>query len=228
MSLVYLLKKVPLFSSLTDQSLEDLSDRVRLQRIKQGQVIFRKGDEGTALYILKSGDIKIVLPSKLGEEIIVSIFSEGVFFGEMALLDKEPRSADAIAIKPSEVFVLSREDFQSFLHSDTDAVDSILSSLSKRLRKTDDLLEDICFLSISERFKKLISRLGKAYGKEDGAGIVIDIVLTQKEFGDMIGATRESINREIKALREQGLIEMVDNRIKIIDLSLLEHEDRRY
>jgi len=146
----------------------------------------------------------------------------------MALLDKEPRSADAIAIKPSEVFVLSREDFLSFLHSDTDAVDSILSSLSKRLRKTDDLLEDICFLSISERFKKLISRLGKAYGKEDGAGVVIDIVLTQKEFGDMIGATRESINREIKALREQGLIEMVDNRIKIIDLSLLEHEDRRY
>ena len=228
MSLVYLLKKVPLFSSLTDQSLEDLSDRVRLQRIKQGQVIFRKGDEGTALYILKSGDIKIVLPSKLGEEIIVSIFSEGDFFGEMALLDKEPRSADAIAIKPSEVFVLSREDFLSFLHSDTDAVDSILSSLSKRLRKTDDLLEDICFLSISERFKNLISRLGKAYGKEDGAGIVINIVLTQKEFGDMIGATRESINREIKALREQGLIEMVDNRIKIIDLSLLEHEDRRY
>jgi len=221
-----LLRKIPLFSPLSDEILSNLSTTVRLQKIKQGQVIFRKGDEGTALYILRSGTIKIVLPSRLGAEIIVSIFSDGDFFGEMALLDGEPRSADAVAIKPSELLVLSRNDFLSFLQSDVNAVNSILSVLTKRLRKTHDLLEDVCFLTISQRLSKLILELGKIYGRSEGDSVIIDISLTQKELGDMIGATRESINKELKMLRERGLIEMKGNQIQICDLSRLKRKAR--
>jgi len=221
-----LLRKIPLFSPLSDEILSNLYSTVRLQKIKQGQVIFRKGDEGTALYILRSGTIKIVLPSRLGAEIIVSIFSDGDFFGEMALLDGEPRSADAVAIKPSELLVLSRNDFLSFLQSDANAVNSILSVLTKRLRKTHDLLEDVCFLTISQRLSKLILELGKIYGRNEGDSIILDISLTQKELGDMIGATRESINKELKMLRERGLIEMKGNQIQICDLSRLKRKAR--
>ena len=221
-----LLRKIPLFSPLSDEILSNLSTTVRLQNIKQGQVIFRKGDEGTALYILRSGTIKIVLPSRLGAEIIVSIFSDGDFFGEMALLDGEPRSADAVAIKPSELLVLSRNDFLSFLQSDVNAVNAILSVLTKRMRKTHDLLEDVCFLTISQRLSKLILELGKIYGRNEGDSIILDISLTQKELGDMIGATRESINKELKMLRERGLIEMKGNQIQICDLSRLKRKAR--
>jgi len=117
MTPIEILKQSPLFNSLEYADLEDLVSSMRVQSLKQGQPLFHKGDEGTALYIVKKGAIKIVLPSKIGDEIIVTIFSVNDFFGEMALLDGEPRSANAVAIEPTEVFVLNRNDFLSFLKS---------------------------------------------------------------------------------------------------------------
>ena len=217
-----LLKQIPLFNFLGEQQLNDLSASVRLQTVKQGQAIFHKGDEGTALYIIKSGAVKIVLSSGLGDEIIAGIFSDGDFFGEMALLDGEPRYADAIAIKPSELLVLRRNDFLRFIQSDLNAARSILFSITKRLRKTHDLLEDVCCLTISQRLAKSILELGKIYGYKGEKGIFINLYLTQKELGDMVGATRESINKELKALRTKGIIEIANNRIKICDAIQLE------
>ncbi len=216
-----LIKKIPIFKTLSDSDLNRLSDSLRLKPLKQGQALFWKGDEGTALYIVKKGTIKIVLPSAEGEEIIVTMFSEGDFFGEMALLDGEPRSADAVAIEPSEVFILSRADFLSFLQSNLNAIKSILSLLSKRLRKTDDLLEDTCFLNISARLSKKLIELAKSHGQQKNNKILIDLSLTQKELGDMVGATRESINKELKSLRKQGLIIIEESRIQILDISRL-------
>ncbi len=216
-----LLKKIPLFAPLGEKDLKVLSESVRLQKVKQGQAIFRKGDEGTALYVLKTGRIKIVLPSSLGDEIIVSIFSEGDFFGEMSLLDGEPRSADAIAIEPCELFILSRNDFLAFLQANLSGVKSILALLSQRLRRTDDFLEDVCFLNISDRLTKALLELAKAHGKKDGGKTSIDLTLTQKELGDLVGATRESVNKELKYLREEGLIATEGNKITIINMKKL-------
>ena len=161
-----IIKHIPIFKTLSDSDLNDLIGSLRLKSLKQGQTLFWKGDEGTALYIVKKGTIKIVLPSTGGDEIIVTMFSEGDFFGEMALLDGEPRSADAVAIEPSEVFVLSRNNFLSFLQSNVNAIESILSLLSKRLRKTDDLLEDTCFLNISARLAKKLTELAESHGQK--------------------------------------------------------------
>ena len=122
-----LIKQIPLFRTLDDSDLDDLAAATRLMSLKSGQPLFHKGDEGTALYIVRSGTIKIVLPSRIGDEIIVSILTDGEFFGEMALLDGEPRSADAIAIDASQVIVLRRNDFLVFLQSNRNAIESILS-----------------------------------------------------------------------------------------------------
>ena len=216
-----IIKQIPIFKTLSDFDLNDLVGSLRLKSLKQGQTLFWKGDEGTALYIVKKGTIKIVLPSTGGDEIIVTMFSEGDFFGEMALLDGEPRSADAVAIEPSEVFVLSRNNFLSFLQSNVNAIESILSLLSKRLRKTDDLLEDTCFLNISARLAKKLTELAESHGQKKGSKVLIDLSLTQKELGDMVGATRESINKELKSLRKQGLIIIEESRIRILDISRL-------
>ncbi|MBC8199574.1 MAG: Crp/Fnr family transcriptional regulator [Desulfobacterales bacterium] len=216
-----IIKQIPIFKTLSDSDLNDLVGSLRLKPLKQGQALFWKGDEGTALYIVKKGTIKIVLPSRVGDEIIVTMFSKGDFFGEMALLDGEPRSADAVAIEPSEVFILSRANFLSFLQSNVNAIESILSLLSKRLRRTDDMLEDTCFLNISARLAKKLTELAESHGRKKGSEVLIDLSLTQKELGDMVGATRESINKELKSLREQGLIIIEESRIQILDISRL-------
>ncbi|MBU4539556.1 MAG: Crp/Fnr family transcriptional regulator [Bacteroidetes bacterium] len=216
-----IIKQIPIFKTLSDSDLNDLVDSLRLKPLKQGQTLFWKGDEGTALYIVKKGTIKIVLPSTEGDEIIVTMFSEGDFFGEMALLDGEPRSADAVAIEPSEVFILSRANFLSFLQANVDAIKSILSLLSKRLRRTDDMLEDTCFLNVSARLIKKLIDLAESHGRTKGSEVLIDLSLTQKELGDMVGATRESINKELKSLRKQGLIIIEESRIQILDISRL-------
>jgi CRP-like cAMP-binding protein len=221
-----LIKQIPLFRTLEDSDLEALAAATRLMSLKPGQPLFHKGDEGTALYIVRSGTIKIVLPSRIGDEIIVSILSDGEFFGEMSLLDGEPRSADAIAIDSSKVIVLRRNDFLVFLESNRNAIESILAMLSKRLRSTDEMLEDTCFLSVSVRLAKKLVELSASHGHPEKDTIHIDLSLTQKELGDMIGATRESINKELRGLREKELIRTDGNKIQILSLDGLKRKFR--
>jgi CRP-like cAMP-binding protein len=216
-----LIRNIALFASMDDEDLSNIQTSLRETKIKQGDSLFRKGDEGTSLYIVKSGTVKIVLPSAEGDEIIVTIFSKGDYFGEMSLVDEEPRSADAIAMEETELYVLKRSDFLSFLQSNVEAIKSVLSVLSKRLRRTDELLEDTCFLNISARLAKKLTELAEQHGKVDGKTVYVDLVLTQKELGDTIGATRESINKELKTLREKGLVTTEGNKIRILDMEEL-------
>ena len=219
-----ILKKVPLFQSLQDADLEHLSLSLRVQRLKKKQVLFRKGDEGTALYIIHKGKVKIVLSSKAGEEVIPAIFSQGDFFGEMSLLDQKPRSADAVALEESEVLVLNRTDFFSFLKKNENAIKCVLACLSERLRKTDDMLEDASFLTVAGKLAKKLIELGREFGvkeKKEKPAIKISIRLTQQDIAELIGTTRESINKELKVLRDKGMISTEGGFIKIIDLERL-------
>ncbi len=213
-----ILKDISLFSSLDMSSIERLSQAVKPVSLKQGEILFFKGDEGNCMYIVRSGTIKIVLPSVAGEEIIVSLLHENDFFGVMPMLDGEQRSADAVAVTPVEAFVLGRNDFLSILQSDINALKTILFDLSQMIRKTDDLLEDVCFSPIAIRLAKKLIELSETTGTVEGNTARIDIALTQKEIGDMVGATRESINKELKVLREDKLIELSENKIRILDI----------
>ncbi|MFC1859415.1 Crp/Fnr family transcriptional regulator [Thermodesulfobacteriota bacterium] len=216
-----LLSNIPLFRGLSPEVLADLAERLRMLKARKGDVLFRKESEGTTLYIIQEGAIKIVLPSKLGEEMIVTIFSEGDFFGEMSLLDGMPRSADAVAVEASILLLLNRNDFIAFLRQHDSAMSMILASLSTRLRKTDDLLEDTSFLNIPARFAKKLLELGDTFGRREGDSLEISLRLTQKDLADMVGATRESINKELRTLRERGLVTTTDKVIKIHNIKRL-------
>jgi len=216
-----LLSNIPLFKSLSAEDKAELATLLRVQRVKKGEVLFRKESEGGVLYIIQEGAIKIVLTSKLGDEMIVTIFSKGDFFGEMALLDNMPRSADAVAIEPSRLLLLNRSDFLRFLKENDQAMETILSTLSMRLRKTDDLLEDASFLNIPARFAKKLLEIGETFGNRDGDKVEISLRLSQKDLADMVGATRESINKELRNLREKGLVSIDNKSIIIHDVNLL-------
>ncbi|MFC1816503.1 Crp/Fnr family transcriptional regulator [Thermodesulfobacteriota bacterium] len=216
-----LFDQVPLLKNLAPEDLKDLGSLFRELKVDKGDFLFLKGSEGTALYIIQEGAIKIVLPSRMGDERIVAIFSAGDFFGEMALLDGMPRSANAVAIKPSRLLLLNRSDFLRFLKKSESAIEKIMSSLSMRLRKADNLLEETSFLNIPARLSKKLLEIGEAFGHKDGEAIKIHLKLSQKELADMVGATRESINKELRVLREKGLISITENTIYLHDIKRL-------
>ena len=214
-----LLRQIPLFASLEASSIERLNRAVRPKSLKPDEILFLKGDDGEAMYIVRDGAIKIVLPSETGEEFIVALLKKNDFFGVMAMLDGETRSADAVALGPSEIFVLGRNDFLSILQSDMNALKTILCDLSRMIRKTDDLLGDVCFFTISTRLTKKLLELAETIGVKEGKAVILDIDLTQKELGDTVGATRESVNKELRVMREQGLIDLEGSRIRILDVN---------
>lgn len=221
-NLTDILKKISLFSSLDSSAIDKLSQSVRPVSLKQGETLFMKGDEGDCMYIVRRGTIKIVLPSVAGEEIIVALLKENDFFGVMAMLDGESRSADAVAVTTAEAFVLGRNDFLSILQADINALKTILFDLSQMIRKTDDFLGDVCFSPISTRLAKKLLELVETSGHIEGDTAYIDIALTQKELGDLVGATRESVNKALKVLRNENLIVTESNKIRITDIETLQ------
>lgn len=216
-----LLKQIPLFGTFQPADHEQLADLLRRRNLKKGDVLFRKGDEGTALYIIIKGRMKITVPSKLGDEITLAILNRGDFFGEMALLDSLPRSADATAVEETLLYVLNRSDFLSFLIHNENAVRSILYALSSRLRKTDDFLTEVCFLNISARLARRLLEMSESLIHENKPGSSMELKLTQKDLASLLGTTRETINRELKILRDRGIVSTSRNLITIHNLELL-------
>ena len=218
-----LLKQIPLFGTFQPADHEQLAGLLRRRNLKKGDVLFRKGDEGTALYIIIKGRMKITVPSKLGDEITLAILSPDDFFGEMALLDSLPRSADATAVEETLLYVLNRSDFLSFLIHNENAVRSILYALSSRLRKTDDFLTEVCFLNISARLARRLLEMSESLVHENnhGSSIKLELKLTQKDLASLLGTTRETINRELKILRDRGIVSTSRNLITIHNLELL-------
>lgn len=213
-----LLGLIPLFEPLKQAERRCLAELLRRQTIRKGETLFRRGDEGTALYIITSGRIRITLPSSRDDEITVTVFSNGDFFGEMALLDGMPRSADAVALEETHLYVLNRSDFITFLINNESAVKSILYALSMRLRKTDNLLGETVFLNVSMRLMRRLADLAEIQGVRGKDGKEVAIHITQKELASLVGVSRESVNKELKAFERSGLVETSRNTIVIRDM----------
>ena len=221
MSHVDLLIQIPLFSSLKLADRLKLAGMMRPLILKKGHVLFRKNDEGNALYIIIRGRIKVAYPSKLGDEVTLAIFNDGDFFGEMALLDGLPRSADAIAMEETQLYILSRNDFLSFMEHSADAMRAVLYALSLRLRKTDELLGETCFLSVSVRLAKRLVELAEKQKGHDHPDAAVRLKMTQTELASLLGVSRESINKELKILRQKNVLTTSRNAINIYNIELL-------
>jgi CRP-like cAMP-binding protein len=216
-----LLKQVPLFRSLPLEESRRVAALLQKQFLKKGEVLFRKGDEGTSLYMIVSGKLKIARQSRDGDEVILAILGNGDFCGEMSILDGFPRSADAVAIEETYLYGLNRKDFLAYVLNNETAVRAILTALSRRLRRADDFLEDIFFLNVSGRLAKKLIDLALTNGYQEGQKEPPRIRITQRELASMVGSTRESVNKELRNLRERELIAMAGNTIVIQDLEAL-------
>jgi CRP/FNR family transcriptional regulator, cyclic AMP receptor protein len=213
-----LLAQVGLFADLTSDELVSLAALMRPRPYAKDEVIYLRGDPGTAFYVIASGKVKIALTSPDGKELILRRFSAGGFHGELALLDNEPRSADAIATEPSVLLVLQRDAFRSFLSEHPDVAIKLLGTVSQYLRRNADLIQDATFLDVPARLARILLELAGQPGATElpPPGAVLPDKMKQGELASLVGATRESINKWLGSFEKQGLISYDKGQITLL------------
>jgi CRP/FNR family transcriptional regulator/CRP/FNR family cyclic AMP-dependent transcriptional regulator len=215
------LAAVPLFSDLDAESLARLAEVARTRSFAAGATIFHRGDPGQVLYVIQRGKVKICLTSPEGQEVALAVLGPGECFGELALLDGQPRSADACALEPVVAAAIQRADFIKAAMQHPRIAVQIMQVLSRRLRQTDDMVQDLLFLDVHGRVAKKLLELGETHGVHTPEGIRIEMRLTQGELAAMVGASRESVNKVMGYLTEKRYITTDKHRITVTRLAEL-------
>jgi len=216
-----LLARHVLFRGLAAEVLDDVLAMSVTRKLQDGQVLFLKGETGGGLYGVLGGRVKLTVTSSTGRELILCVMHEGDVFGEIALLDGGPRTANAVGIGPTLLLVIPHREFSAYLRRNPDLCCYFLSMLCKRLRSTNERVEDAVFRSLPDRLAKYILDLARQHGRElpDGAGTTLD--LSQQALGQMLGTSRESVNKQLQAWRRRGWIALGRNRLVICDATAL-------
>jgi CRP/FNR family transcriptional regulator, cyclic AMP receptor protein len=210
------LSRVPLFSSLSPEELQSLADRMSKRSYNVDEVVFHKGDPGSTLHIITKGLVKISLLSEDGGEALLVLLMPGEFFGELTLFDGLPRSASAVVMEPTDILVLQREDFLGFVGHHPEAAMAVFAVICSRLRRADDIISDATFVDVPNRVLKKLKELAQSFSQELRGSNEIYIRLRQQELAGMVGASRESVNRALAHLEQQGIIRTDRQRIIIL------------
>jgi CRP/FNR family cyclic AMP-dependent transcriptional regulator len=202
-----LLANVPLFGGLSESELAGLLQVARTRALRVREELFHKGDEGSQVYLIVRGTLKALTTSDEGDDVVFSILGPGELLGEIAFLGNPVRTATVSALTDCELLGIDRRDFLAFLKSRPEASIKLLSVLANRLKRVSELVEDTLFLNLPVRLAKKLIHYASIYGQEAGDGNVkIGLKLSQEEWGDLVGATRESINKQMRAWTEEGII----------------------
>lgn len=206
------LRRVPLLATLGEEDLAAFAGLLRERRYPKGSMILAQGDPGEALYLLGAGQVKVVLIHEDGREVILSVLGVGAFFGEMALLDQEPRSAHVVAMTDSLLLQLRREDFQARLRSGPEVAIALLRELSRRLRRADETIASLMLLDVNGRIANLLLELASEEGGER-----ITRRLTHATIGQMVGASRETVSRTMRSLVNRNILRVSRREILLLD-----------
>jgi CRP-like cAMP-binding protein len=208
------LRRVPIFCMLEPNVLSVLAEMTHPQHYHKGQIIFYRGDPGNAMYVLVAGLVELTLPSETGSEVLVARLRPGEHFGELAVLDGRPRYVTAVAVEDTQVLAMSRDRLVGFLREHAEASLQITLSLCLRLRHITELLADMAFLDLLSRLaKRLCEMAGILHGV---AAETAEVHVSQEGLAEMVGATREAVNKQLAKLREMELIETGRGIIRII------------
>lgn len=219
------LREVSLFQDLAPEELQTLSHQVVRKDYGRNELIFSQEDRGDGLYIIASGHVSITRQNPNGDELILAMYVPGEYFGELALFDEEPRSASASAIDECSMFFLSRGAFRSFLGTHPAALLSCLEVIVGQLRRCTDLADEIALLDVRSRLARRLLRLAKqgvVESERSEPGAVTSYRITQQQLANMMGATRESVNKHLNAFVDEGMIRLERGHIHILDVKRLE------
>jgi CRP/FNR family transcriptional regulator, cyclic AMP receptor protein len=216
-----LLRSIPLFAELTDEQLASVAALTQVQHVPARKVVVRQGEPARALFGIVHGRLKVASCGPDGKDSVLGIMSEGEVFGEVALLDGGVRSATCTTIEPCELLVVDRQQFMELLDSSPGIAVKLLHVLSQRLRRLSQRSEDAAFLDVPSRLARSLLDLATRFGEKQRApasGICITLKLSQQELGDLVGATRESVNKHLSDWTRQGFLTTEGGRMIISDI----------
>ena len=212
------LSKSLLFGARDDGARRELAGHARRQSFDIGEPIFHVGAPGQSMMVILNGTVRVSLPGPRGKGVILDDLPAGELLGEVALLDGKERSADATALTRCELVVLERRDVVAFLEKRPDICLKLLELMCARLRKSDQRMSDIAFLELSVRLAKvLLERIGPS-GR---AGAKSKLSLSQTELANMINATRENVNRCLRNWQRQGIVDVSERWITVLQRDML-------
>ena len=201
------LRTVPIFSELSDEDITSLAKLAARKRYPKDTVVFFENEEGDFFFTITEGRIKVTILGDDGREVILSVLGPGDFFGEMALLDNEPRSATAIAVEESELLSLHRNDFQTVLNDN--------KSITSALIRANHQISTLALLDVYGRVARVIVDMAREEGKRLRDGRIAFRRATHQEIANRIGTTRETVTRMLKDLERQGLIHVEGKEIVV-------------
>lgn len=214
--LVAALSTNEVFSGLEPDVISAIADLCVTVNLADGQTLFLKGDPGDALYCVRRGRVMIMASTSGGKQLILNVLGSGDVFGEIALLDGQPRTADAVASGATELLMIKRGDFKDLLRRRPEIAVSLIELLCARLRWTSDRMEEASLLALSSRLARRLLKLADDFGDE--------IEISQEELSILVGSARESVNRQLQVWRRRGAVELGRSRVRIVDRAHLEKE----
>lgn len=207
------LHTVPLFASVPEEQLRLLAPVLTRRSTTRGSIIMAAGDPTDSLYIILSGRLKVMMSDADGKEVILSILGPGEFFGEMGLIDDNPRSASVVAIEPCELLAITRRDFRKCMAENAEMAMAVMRGLVRRLREADRKIGSLALLDVYGRVARLLLDMSETV---DGQKMVTKR-LPKQDIAKMIGASREMVSRVMKDLQTGGFIEMRGSTILLRD-----------
>jgi CRP/FNR family cyclic AMP-dependent transcriptional regulator len=221
-----LLARHLLFRGLDPTVLDDILALSVTRRLADGEVLFLRGEAGTGLYGVLAGSVKITVSSATGKELMLGVMGPGEVFGEIALLDGGTRTANAIALGAATVLVVPHRQFRAFLVKRPELCVYFLDILCERLRSTNARLEDVAFLGLPARLAKVLLNLAAGQGPGKDGGITLRSRVSQQALGQLVGSSRESVNKQLQVWRKAGWLDVEKGRITIRQAAHLEKAAR--
>ncbi len=216
----------PLFAALPISAIEDLTSRVVVRRVGAGAAVVSQDEAGDSLFVIMSGRIKVVIAGESGREVTLSILRSGDSFGEMALFDESPRSANCVAIEPTTLLALSRDDLMRHVQAHPRTAMNLLGEMARRLRRADQTIAQLALCDVNERLIYRLVGLAREEGAQGPDGLVVRRRPTQQELANMIGSCRETISRAFNQLARDGLI-IPRGRSLVVTPNLIERAEKR-
>ena len=220
---IKLMQQTVLFAGLAEESVAELAATAHFLRLETEETLFHKGDPGLQLFIVARGVIRISSTSDDGKETTLNLMHSGQMFGEVAVLDGQYRTANAIAHEPSELLVIERRDLMAYLDRNPEAMRRMLVAVCSHLRWISEALEDAHFLDLPRRLAKRILLLAKLFGHPHSeGGIRIALQLSQQDLAELLVVTRESVNRQLRQWETDGLMTLKGGYLVVTDIARLE------
>jgi CRP-like cAMP-binding protein len=216
-----IVRKAPLFTALEESAALSLHASMDSVKISKGSILFAEGDEGDHLYVIVEGKIKLGTSSGDGRENLLSILGPGEMFGELSLFDPNPRTSTATAVTDAKLLSLGQTKLIPWLTENPRVSLNLLASLAQRLRRTNEAVGDLVFSDVPGRVAKALIDLGERFGKQTDEGLLVNHDLTQEELAQLVGASRETVNKALADFAGRNWLKLDGRAVLIIDLERL-------